>query len=86
MKVIFFDGYCNICDTYVKWVYKYNIKNDLYFASQQGEYAADFFAKNMIDSQVSYIIFHDGKSTYKGAKAILEILKYIRDRLKLLQC
>lgn len=77
MKVIFFDGYCNICDSYVKWVYNNNTSKDLFFASQQGEYAMEILSKWNIPMNVSYIIFYDNKNFFKGADAILEILKYM---------
>ena len=40
MKIVFFDGYCNLCNGLVNWLMRADKKKTLQFASLQGETAA----------------------------------------------
>ena len=40
MKIVFFDGYCSLCNALVDWLIRIDKSNQLKFASLQGETAA----------------------------------------------
>jgi predicted DCC family thiol-disulfide oxidoreductase YuxK len=75
MKIVFFDGYCSLCNALIDWLMKMDKRNRLKFASLQGQTASRILKensyKNQIDPEtVSY--FDDGK-IYERSTAILMI-------------
>ena len=71
MKIVFFDGYCVLCNGFVDWLLKIDQKSLLQFASLQGE-----TAKRLLGSEVkvdTIIYYHEGKKLEKS-DAVLAIL------------
>ena len=75
MKILFFDGYCTLCNGLVDWVMKMDHRQNIQFASLQGKTArAQLNLKaNSVDFD-TVIYFKEGR-TFERSNAILELLK-----------
>lgn len=76
MKVVLFDGFCNLCNGFVNWVIDHDKSGKLKFASLQSEYG-----KNVIDQfhlrekYMETIVYLDDSKVYILSEAVLRILK-----------
>lgn len=74
MKIVFFDGYCSLCDGVVSWLMEADSKHVLKFASLQGETARtqlpDLQGRNDFDTM---IYLRDGVK-FEGSDAVLKVL------------
>ncbi len=85
MKILFFDGYCNLCNQTVDWLVRIDKNAQIKFASLQGE-----TAKKILPPPVSalaepdtVIYFQDGQF-YERSMAILNCLVDIGGPIALL--
>lgn len=70
--VVFFDGVCNLCQSSVKYLIKFDSKQQLKFASLQGLYAKKILPQeDLID--LDSIVFYDGKVFYQKSDAFLKL-------------
>jgi predicted DCC family thiol-disulfide oxidoreductase YuxK len=61
-NIIFFDGVCNLCNFWVKYVIKNDPDADFYFSSLQSDFAASFLEeKNMKHDFETIILYSEGK-------------------------
>jgi predicted DCC family thiol-disulfide oxidoreductase YuxK len=72
--VLFFDGYCNLCNGAVRFVLNNEKVADLKFASLQGETAQEYLPSSLPDSLVMWI---DGK-VYVKSSAALKLIPYLK--------
>lgn len=74
--IIFFDGYCNLCNGAVQFIIQRDSKNIFRFASLQSEYAQTKLANYNISSHDSdsIILFENGR-VYDRSTAALKIVK-----------
>ncbi len=74
MKIIFFDGYCTVCNSLVDWGLRYDRTKQIKFASLQGE-----TAKRLVDpvflQDIDTVIYLREGITYQKSAAILYFLK-----------
>ncbi len=78
MKVIFFDGVCNLCEGSVQFVIKIDKQAIFRFASLQSAYAEEklaTFGKSNQDLD-SFILFDEDKILNKSS-AVLQVLRLI---------
>ena len=69
MKIIFFDGYCVLCNGFVDWLLKRDTKAIFKFASLQGETAKRLLGQ---DIQLHTIIyFHDNQRLEKSTAVFM---------------
>lgn len=70
--VIFFDGYCNLCNGAVQFTIERDMQNIFHFASLQSEYAAQKIAPFNIapENLESFILLEDGKVYLRSAAAL----------------
>lgn len=71
MKIIFFDGYCVLCNGFVDWLLKEDKNKVLQFASLQGETAKRLLGP---DIQVKTIIYLRNQQQYEKSTAVLKVL------------
>lgn len=72
-KVLFFDGYCNLCNQWVDFILTYERSPTILFASLQSETCKSFFAQhNFTYTEDSIVYFVDGKF-YSKSKAVFKI-------------
>lgn len=76
-KIIFFDGVCNLCNFWVKFVVRNDPKGHFYFASLQSEYAEQLIQKKIIAADMDTIIFHTNGKFLTESQAIISILNHL---------
>lgn len=75
-KVVFFDGVCNLCNSWVQWLIKRDKKNALHYSSLQSQYAS----QNVTDSEIltsDSIVFFINGVFYTRSSAVFQILKQL---------
>lgn len=73
MKIVFFDGDCNLCNFFVDFLIRHDTKRQLKFASLQGETARQTIPQ-YATPPYSSVVFYDGKTTQIESAAALEAL------------
>ena len=78
IKIIFYDGYCNLCNGFVNAIIKLDKKNIFLFAPLNGNHAKNLLKKNNIQKTTvdSVILFNNNSISYKSL-AVIEILIYL---------
>lgn len=70
MKILFFDGHCNLCNSTVDWLVRQDHRRVLQFASLQGKTAHEKLPAQWIADLNTAVYFRDGK-TFKQSAAVL---------------
>lgn len=73
MKILFFDGYCSLCNGLVDWAMRQDKHARIRFASLQGETAKAVIPNNNINDTDTVVYWRDGNS-YQRSNAILYLL------------
>lgn len=73
MKILFFDGYCSLCNGLVDWAMRQDKHARIRFASLQGETAKAVIPNNNINDTNTVVYWRDGNS-YQRSNAILYLL------------
>lgn len=77
-RIIFFDGYCNLCNGSVDFVAKRNKKKLLFFAPIQSDLGRRLLGLNHDESNSpNSILFWDEGKVHKESEAILGIVRYM---------
>ena len=71
-SIVFFDGFCHLCDNFVNILLKIDKKNTLFFSPLQGKTSKELEITSD-DQELKTIIFFDGKKIYKRSTAVLLI-------------
>lgn len=82
--IIFFDGVCNLCNFWVRFVIKNDPKGRLYFASLQSELFNQLIQKKIIAAEMDTIIFHVNGKLLTESEAIIAILHQLGGFYRLL--
>ncbi len=78
MKVILFDGVCNLCSGSVNWIIDHDKKNLFKFSALQSNYGKGIVAKyNMEGNYMDTAILLDEDDIFLGSDAVLRILKHL---------
>lgn len=81
--IVFFDGYCGLCNGFVDFVMARDHKKIFRFATLQGATAARLLTKDEVEKFDSVVVFiHDSK--YRKSQAVLEVFKTLGGGWKLL--
>lgn len=73
MKIVFFDGYCSLCDSLIDWLMRADQSREIKFASLQGETARQMgVSTNQTDFET--IVYLRDTVRYERSNAILQIL------------
>ncbi len=88
MPILLFDGYCNLCNAWVKFIVKRDSSGTIRFASLQSLAGGRLLEKHKIDSNYidSLVLFEEDKVSTNSTAAI-RILSYLdgwESRLKYL--
>jgi len=83
--VILFDGVCNLCNSSVQYVIRYDPERIFRFASLQSPFAAKILALHNLplNTYNSFILF-DHNKIYTGSTAALLVAKRLKGFIKLL--
>ncbi len=75
MKVLLFDGVCNLCNGSVNWVIDRDKKNLFKFASLQSEYGSRRVAElGLTGEYLNTVILDDEGKTYLRSDAVLRVI------------
>lgn len=71
-RIIFFDGYCNLCNNAVDFIISRNSKQNLYYASLQSQIAKEYLSQEFKNENWpdSIILFDKGKIFIKSTAAL----------------
>jgi predicted DCC family thiol-disulfide oxidoreductase YuxK len=84
-KIILFDGVCNFCSFWVRFVSKRNKSKSIKFASLQSDIGQTLLKQNHIDTNsLSTVVFIDEEKVYLQSSAAFQISKYLDGAWKLL--
>ncbi len=71
MKIVFFDGVCNLCNAFVDWLIRRDKKHALHFASLQGLAAAE--KVQSFSRELNTVIYFRNESIHQKSEAIIYI-------------
>jgi predicted DCC family thiol-disulfide oxidoreductase YuxK len=76
MKILFFDGHCNLCNTLVDWLIRRDKKNVLKYASLQGETAkAQLPSIYQSTGDVDTVLYLKDGKVFMRTRAVLHVLR-----------
>ncbi len=74
--VVFFDGYCGLCNWFVDLTLKQDKNHVLLFAPLQGQTAQSLIGALELQNFESIILYDSGK-IYRQSEAVLRVLKHL---------
>jgi len=86
MKIILFDGNCNLCDSTVSWIIKNDKKNKFHFASLQSDYGYKFLSGRKLNTSDfdTFILYIPKVGFYTKSTAALKVISDISFIYKIL--
>lgn len=76
MKVVLFDGVCNLCNSFVRWIIKRDKSGQLKFSSLQSDYGRNIIElHNIHDQYLNTVIYLEDDQIYFRSEAVLRIIK-----------
>jgi predicted DCC family thiol-disulfide oxidoreductase YuxK len=75
-RVIFFDGYCNLCNGAVQWIIAKDRQELFEFAPINSQFAIDNLPQQLL-TNVDSIVLLDGSDIYVKSSAALQIAKLL---------
>lgn len=77
-SIILFDGVCNLCNGFVKFVIQRDRKARFIFGSLQSESAQHLLIKlNYKNEKLASVVLIENKKIYTQSTAVLRIIKYL---------
>ncbi len=83
MKVIFFDGYCGLCNGFVDFVMKIDKAGVFKFSPLQSDFAKANLKLEDIQQLKSVVVLIDGK-TFRKAQAVMKVFAQLQGGWKAL--
>lgn len=77
MKILFFDGYCSLCNGFIDWSMKQDKQKLVQYASLQGESAQKYLSDLKYVNEVETIVYYRENQIYDRSSAILIFFKDI---------
>jgi len=77
MKIILFDGTCNVCNASVQFIIKRDPKAQFHFASLQSEVGQKLLQCFNVHPDLDTIVLIDERKMYTASSAVLRICKYL---------
>ena len=74
IEIVFFDGYCNLCNASVDYFLRNNNTENLYFSSLQGKLSK----KLGLDQDMDSFVFWDKGTVYKSSSAIFALIPHVK--------
>lgn len=86
-SIIFFDGECNLCNGFVRFVLLHEASKYYKFTSLQSNFTKQFFIKNNFNSQsIDSVIVFENNQFYTESIAAFRIINNLKWPYKLLIC
>jgi len=78
MKVILFDGVCNLCNGSVNWIIRHDKQNQFKFSSLQSEYGQNKVKELLLqENYMNTVILEDNGKIYLRSEAVIQVLKQL---------
>lgn len=74
-KIILFDGVCAFCNYWVRFIFKYNRKKDIFFIPLQDERAQELLPKELSPSELKSVIYYKQGLVFTKSTAALSVGK-----------
>lgn len=81
--IIFFDGYCGLCNGFVDFVIARDHKKTFRYATLQGATAARLLSKEDVENLNSVVVFVH-QQTFRKSRAVLQVFSDLGGRWKTL--
>lgn len=75
MKTVYFDGVCNLCNWWVRFLTRHDKHKKLQYVSLQSEQATKVFQNNPELMSLKTIVFDNNEQFYTQSNAVLLIFK-----------
>ncbi|OYU95085.1 MAG: hypothetical protein CFE21_12320 [Bacteroidetes bacterium B1(2017)] len=82
--ILFYDGYCALCNFFVRFLLKFDSKQLFFYAALDSEIAQNTLQTFHIDPSIDSIIFYDGTKIYTHHEAVFKILRLLPYPIKTL--
>lgn len=73
--ILLYDGYCVLCNFFVKLILRFEKKPEIYFAPLDSKIAQEIISQFRIEPNMDSIIYFDGKECFTHHFAAFEIIK-----------
>ena len=77
MKIILFDGTCNVCNASVQFIIKRDPEAQFHFASLQSEVGQYLLQRFKVHPDLDTMVLIDERKIYTASSAVLRICKYL---------
>lgn len=77
LKIVLFDGTCNVCNTSVLFIIKRDPDAQFHFASLQSQVGQSLLKESNVAPDLDTMVFLDDEKIYTASSAILNICKYL---------
>jgi predicted DCC family thiol-disulfide oxidoreductase YuxK len=82
--ILFYDGYCALCNFFVKLIIRFDPKQSFYFSALQSELGETIKKKHQISEKIDSIILYDQGKIYTHHHAVFAILRKLSYPIKAL--
>ncbi|MBQ0735560.1 DCC1-like thiol-disulfide oxidoreductase family protein [Aquimarina celericrescens] len=82
--IILFDGVCNLCNRWIRFILNWEKNPRFLFASLQSDFARDKLKVSNVSNELSSIVFIKNGRVYQKSDAVLRIVNHLRFPWKLL--
>jgi predicted DCC family thiol-disulfide oxidoreductase YuxK len=85
-KIVFFDGVCNLCNSFVNHVISKDAQHIIFYSSLQSEKTAELLAPFNVtvnEQNLSTIYFYENGALYQQSTAVLKVYKNLGGGYKL---
>lgn len=77
--ILLFDGYCNLCNSSVKFILKHEKKTDLYFTSLQSEIGIQILKHYSLNpNEINSLVLIENNKAFIKSSGALRVLKYLK--------
>jgi predicted DCC family thiol-disulfide oxidoreductase YuxK len=82
-NIVFFDGICNYCNWFIRFLIKNDSKENLRFSSLQSNFAKRVIEDKNLENDLTTIIFIQDEKIFKKSDAIIRIFLFTNSKLKI---
>jgi predicted DCC family thiol-disulfide oxidoreductase YuxK len=71
VKIIFFDGHCNLCNGFIDFLIRHDHKKNIFYSPLQGLAAKKLGLSQ--DNNLKSVVFHDGHQVFQKSRAVIHV-------------
>ncbi len=77
-RVVYFDGVCNLCNSSVNFLMKYENGSRLKFSSLQSDHGAKLISEFPFLAEKDSIVYFDGRNAWVESDAALKLVAFLK--------